>query len=114
MNYAVLKRDELRRDGNAYRFDGHLYGNTGVSFLWLDMPPGDGPRLHKHSYGEIILIEEGSATFTVGSSTVEGEAGHVIVIPPETPHKFTNSGEGRLQQIDIHLSNQILTEWLED
>ncbi len=116
MNYTILSRDELQRDGSNYEFEGYLHGdtNTNVSFIWVDLPPGGGPRLHKHSYEEIIIIQEGRGTFTVGSTTLEAKAGQVVIIPPDSPHKFFNSGEGPLRQIDIHLSKQISTQWLED
>jgi mannose-6-phosphate isomerase-like protein (cupin superfamily) len=116
MSYKVLDRNDLRRDGDTYEFEGYLHGdaNSNISFIWVDLPPGGGPRLHKHAYEEIFIIQEGSATFTVGAETVEAKAGQVILVPPETPHKFINSGEGRLRQVDIHLSKRFITEWLED
>jgi mannose-6-phosphate isomerase-like protein (cupin superfamily) len=78
------------------------------------MPPGDGVRLHKHSYKEIFVIQEGSATYTLGLTTIEAKAGQVVIVPAGMPHKFINTGEKALRQIDIHLSKQIITEWLED
>jgi len=114
MNYTILNRDELQRDGNTYEFEGYRYGDTNLSFIWVDMPPGDGPRLHKHAYEEIIIIQEGRGTFTVGSTTLEAQAGQIVIIPPGSPHKFFNSGKGPLRQIDLHLSQQIITVWLED
>lgn len=114
MTYTVLNRDELQREGNTYEFEGYLYGDTNVSFIWVDMLPGEGPRLHKHPYEEIFIIQEGHVTFTVGSTTVEAQAGQIVIAPPDVPHKFFNSGEGPLRQIDIHLSRHFITEWLED
>ena len=114
MSYTVLHRDELQHDGNTYEFQGYLYGDTDVSFIWVDMRPGERVRLHQHPYQEIFIIQEGSATYTVGSATLEAKAGQIIIVPPETPHKFVNSGEGPLRQVDIHLSKQFITHWLED
>ena len=37
----------------------------------------------------------------------------IVVIPPGQPHGFVNSGEGRLRQVDIHVSPSFSTEWLE-
>jgi mannose-6-phosphate isomerase-like protein (cupin superfamily) len=34
------------------------------------------------------------------------------VVDAGQPHGFVNSGEGRLRQIDIHLSPSFDTEWL--
>jgi len=114
MNYTILNKDELPYDGNTHEFQGYLYGDTNVSFIWVEMPPGDGPRLHRHPYAEVFIVQEGQATFTVGSTTLEVKAGHVVIVPPGVPHKFLNSGEGLLKQIDIHVSKQFITEWLED
>jgi mannose-6-phosphate isomerase-like protein (cupin superfamily) len=44
---------------------------------------------------------------------VEAGAGNVLVVQPGVPHKFVNSGDGRLRQIDIHASDRFVTEWLE-
>jgi len=72
-------------------------------------------RTHpKHPYKEIFVIQEGAATFTVGSSTVEAHAGQVIIVPADVPHKFMNSSDRRLRQIDIHVTRQFITHWLED
>ncbi len=114
MQYAVLARDDLRRDGNSYDFEGYQHGEIDTSFIWVDLPPGDGPRLHKHAYGEILIIQEGCGRYTVGAATLEARAGQSVLIPPDAPHKFVNSGEEPLRQIDIHLSKRIRTEWLED
>ncbi len=114
MDYAVINKDELRRDGSNYEFEGYLYGDTGVSLIWIDLPPGDGPRLHKHPYAEVFIVQEGQATYTVGANVLEVTAGQVVIAPPNVPHKFTSSGTRPLRQVDIHLSKQFITEWLED
>jgi mannose-6-phosphate isomerase-like protein (cupin superfamily) len=50
----------------------------------------------------------------VGTTTLEARARQIIIVPADTPHKFVNSGEGKLRQVDIHLSKRFITEWLED
>ena len=114
MNYTLIDRDELPRDRNTYDFEGSQHSDTEVSFIWVDMPPGGSIRLHKHPYKEIFIIQEGVGTFTVGSATLEAHAGQIIIVPADMPHKFRNSSDGRLKQIDIHVSRQFITVWLED
>lgn len=114
MSYTVLTRDDLPRDGNAYEFQGYLHGETSFSLIWVDMPPGDSVRLHKHPYEEVFVIQEGHVTFTVGSEMLAARAGQIVIVPAETPHKFVNSGDGPLRQIDIHQSPRYITDWLED
>jgi mannose-6-phosphate isomerase-like protein (cupin superfamily) len=114
MNYTILNRDELPRDGNTYEFEGAQYQDTAVSFIWVDMPPGDIIRLHKHPYKEIFIIQEGVATFTIGATTLEAIAGQIVIVPANLPHKFMNASDRPLRQVDIHISKQIITKWLED
>jgi len=114
MNYRVVTVDELQKSGSMPEFEGYLYGDTDISFILVDMQPGEGVRLHQHPYQEIFIIQEGVATYTVGAATLEARAGQIIIGPADTPHKFINSGEGRLRQVDIHLSKRFITKWLED
>jgi mannose-6-phosphate isomerase-like protein (cupin superfamily) len=114
MSYTVLDRDQLPRDENTYEFEGIRYQEAEVSFIWVDMLPGGTIRLHKHPYKEIFIIQEGVATFTVGDTTLEAHAGQVVIVPADTPHKFMNLSDKPLRQIDIHVSKQFITQWLEN
>ena len=87
--------------------------DAAVSIIVVDAPPGSGPRLHRHPYEEVFVIQEGTATFTAGDQTLEGHGGQVVIVPGGVPHKFVNTGEGRLRQVDIHASDRFITEWLE-
>src|SRR5437764_14466031 len=112
MNFIVVNKDELQNSGSTSEFEGYQYGDTGVSFILVDMQPGEGVRLHKHPYQEIFILQEGVATYMVGTTTLQARAGQIIIAPADTPHKFVNSGEGKLRQGDIHLSRLFMTEWL--
>ena len=50
MAYTILHRDDIREGIGSYEFQGYLHGDSAVSFIWIDLPPGGGPRLHKHPY----------------------------------------------------------------
>ena len=113
MEPIILHRDVLPHDANTYEFEGIKYQNTEVSFIWVDMPPGGSVRLHRHPYKEIFIIQEGIATFTVGSSTFEAQAGQVLIVPADVPHKFMNASDRQLRQVDIHVNPQFITQWLE-
>ena len=109
----ILDIADLAHSETAYEFEGHHY-DAGVSFIVIDAPPGSGPKLHKHPYEEVFVVQEGSVTLTAGDDVIEASGGQVVVVPAGVPHKFVNSGAGRLRQIDIHASEQFITEWLED
>ena len=110
---SVLSFTELPLDGGSREFEGYLHGDVGVTFILVEAPPGRGPGLHKHPYEEVFVVQEGRATFTVGEETVEAEGGQVLVVPAGVPHGFVNSGDGPLRQIDIHVSDRFVTEWLD-
>jgi mannose-6-phosphate isomerase-like protein (cupin superfamily) len=113
-NYTLLNRDELPFDGDTYEFLGSQHQDTQVSFIWVDMPPGGVVHLHKHPYKEIFIIQEGVATFTIGSAVVETHAGQIIIVPAETPHKFMNASAEQLKQVDTHVNKEFITYWLEN
>lgn len=114
MNYHVVTKDELQNSGSTSEFEGYLHGDTDVSFILVDMQPGEGVRLHQHPYQEIFILQESVATYIVGTTLLEARAGQIIIASANTPHKFVNSGEGKLKQVDIHLSKRFITEWLEE
>ena len=96
----------------ANEVQGHNHNAT-VSIIVIDAPPGSGPKLHRHPYEEVFVIQHGSVTFTAGDETIEARGGQVVVVPAGVAHKFTNSGTGRLRQVDLHASGRFVTEWLE-
>ena len=91
---------------------GHHH-DAAVSLIVVDAPPGSGPKLHRHPYEEVFVVQEGEATFTAGDEVIEVRGGQVVVVPAGVAHKFVNSGSGRLRQVDVHASDRFVTEWLE-
>ncbi len=104
---AALPKDVISRD-----FVGEQHGGVGACVLFVDAGPQQGPRLHRHPYVEILIVLEGTSTFDDGESKRVVTAGEMVVVDAGQAHAFINSGEGRLRQIDIHLSPRFETEWL--
>jgi mannose-6-phosphate isomerase-like protein (cupin superfamily) len=109
----VIKQSELPWSSIAHELVGADHGGIALCIIFVDAEPGRGPSLHAHPYDEVLIIQEGRASATVGDEHVEVEAGDVVLIPANTPHAFTNTGSCNLRQIDIHASPQFSTEWLE-
>jgi mannose-6-phosphate isomerase-like protein (cupin superfamily) len=85
---------------------------AGVSVIVVDAAPGEGPRLHRHAYEEVFVVLAGEATFTLGTEERVVGAGEIVVAPAGIPHRFVNSGQERLRQVDVHVSPRFETEWL--
>ena len=86
--------------------------DAGICVIVVEAAPGDGPALHRHPYEEVFVVQEGEATFTLGDEQRVVRGGEVVVAPPGVPHRFVNSGDGPLKQVDIHVSRGFDTEWL--
>src|SRR4051794_13316779 len=98
--------------GDTRSFEGAEHGAT-ISMYLVDQAPGGGPDLHTHPYEEVFVVHAGTGTWTCGDAEIEGGAGDVIRVPPETPHKFKNSGTERLRVTAIHSSPRFVQHDLE-
>jgi quercetin dioxygenase-like cupin family protein len=102
-----LKLEELPFVGMSYEFVGESQGTPFSAYI-VKAKPGEGPPLHTHPYVEVAFTVEGRATITVGGDTREVEAGGIVVIPANTPHRFVNSGDTVLRQIDVHANPRFI------
>ena len=112
MGIRIYRQDELPKDVVTRDFVGEQHGGVGACVLFVDAAPGEGPRLHRHPYVELLIILEGTATVDDGESRHELRGGEMAVVDAKQPHGFVNCGSERLRQIDIHLSPKLITEWL--
>jgi mannose-6-phosphate isomerase-like protein (cupin superfamily) len=76
-------------------------------------PAGELPCINTITTRSYTSIE-GRSKWRVGDQEREAVAGDVLIVRAGEPHKFINSGDGPLRQIDIHLSPNFETVWLEE
>jgi hypothetical protein len=88
----VFALSDMQSSPTAWKFEGGPRAEAPVSFFLTHTPPGKGP----------------------GRRGGPGPAGHVVVVPAETPHGFKNHGEGTLHQVSIHPHPEVVQTWLED
>jgi mannose-6-phosphate isomerase-like protein (cupin superfamily) len=108
----IVPFDELEHTEHAHEFVGAEHGEVPFSVILVHSQPGIGPKLHRHPYAEVFIVESGTATFRIGDETVVVEGGHVVVSPPGEAHGFTNTGSAELRVTAIHGSSRFDTEWL--
>jgi mannose-6-phosphate isomerase-like protein (cupin superfamily) len=109
----LISVDDLPHGPHSHEFVGADHENAPFSVILVHSEPGVGPRLHRHPYAEVFIVESGTATFQIGSETIEVTGGHVIVSPPGEAHGFTNTGGDQLRLTAIHGAGRFTTEWLE-
>jgi mannose-6-phosphate isomerase-like protein (cupin superfamily) len=113
MTIWFIQPADLQETTLARELVGDDYGGIPACVILVDADPGLRPRLHKHPYAELFFVIEGEATFTDGVDERVVRGGEVVIVSPDQPHGFVNSGAGRLRQIDVHLNSRFVTEWLE-
>jgi quercetin dioxygenase-like cupin family protein len=109
----VVAQDELPLSAFSRELIGDDHGGVGVSLILVEAAPGRGPSLHEHPYEELFIVQEGEATFFTADEERVVRAGEIVIVPGGTPHGFTNTGDGPLRQIDVHVNSRFVTEWLE-
>ena len=110
---TIVPFDELDHSRHSHEFVGAEHGDVPFCVILVHSQPGVGPKLHRHPYAEVFIVEDGEATFQIGDATAVVRAGNVVVSPPGEAHGFVNSGDGELRLVAIHGASRFDTEWLE-
>jgi quercetin dioxygenase-like cupin family protein len=108
---VVIRVEDLPGGENASTFHGYEHGAQ-ICFFLSHNQPGTGPGLHKHPYEETFIVQDVDVLFTLGEQELEAGPGDIIVVPPDTPHRFVSRGKTH-RQISIHPVARMETEWLE-
>ncbi len=103
---TVIPIDDLRRSAAAALFQGR--DDVAVSIFVTEYQRGQGPDLHTHPYAEAFVVETGTAVFTAGDEQLTVEAGHIVTVPPETPHGFKGAGDDTLRVVSVHPSPTVI------
>jgi mannose-6-phosphate isomerase-like protein (cupin superfamily) len=104
---SFIDLEQLPFIGMSHNFVGENHGAPFSAYI-VNAKPGKGPPLHTHPYVEVAFTLEGCATITIGDEQREVKAGGIAIIPANTPHRFINSGDTTLRQIDVHASPKFI------
>lgn len=99
---SVIPIEDLRRSATAALFEGR--DEVPVSIFVTEYERGQGPSLHLHPYPEVFVVQTGTAVFTAGEEEILVDAGHIVVVPAQTPHGFNGAGDDRLRVVSVHPS----------
>ena len=102
---TVTPIEALRRSATAALFQGG--DDVDVSVFVTAYERGQGPALHLHPYAEVFVVQTGTAEFTVAGDQVVVAAGHIVVVPEETPHGFKGAGDDTLRVVSVHPSGTV-------
>ena len=96
----------MRRSPTAALFQG---GDEIEASVFVTAYPerGKGPDLHLHPYPELFVVQTGTAVFSAGDDELTVDAGHIVIVPAETPHMFKCAGDDTLRVVSVHPSGEL-------
>jgi mannose-6-phosphate isomerase-like protein (cupin superfamily)/rhodanese-related sulfurtransferase len=103
---------DLRLSPTAALFEGHRHAGVDVSMFVTHTPPGAAVELHVHPYAETFLLLAGRGRWTRGDEVVELGPEQLLVVPPDTPHGFRNTGDEPLLLVTAHERGTVRQTWL--
>jgi mannose-6-phosphate isomerase-like protein (cupin superfamily) len=103
----------IKADGQPSRNVRGAEHGASISLILDHSEPGEGPRLHRHPYDETWVVIDGNLTFQAGDDQLDAGPGDIVLVPPDTPHKFVNHGTRRANLVCIHANPTFETQWLE-
>ena len=109
----LIRPSQLSGPPGGRSFIGADHCGVPISLFLVDVRPGSGPKLHRHSYPEIFVVGTGQAAFQIDDSRLTAHAGDILVAPARSAHRFTSTGEEQLRLTAIHTASTMETAWLE-
>jgi len=109
-NYLRVRAfDELPVADGGRVFAGAEHG-AAVSVVLIDASPADQQDSHTHLVEEVVVVQQGAATFFLGAQQARiVRAGEVVRVPAGVPHRWAVHGDSRLRAVAVYAAAQIVT-----
>lgn len=78
--------------GSSYNFVRAENGNVHVSISFVEAQPGRVAPLHRHTYDEIVVVQQGRSRVAIGDAVYEAKEGDVLGMKAGTAYGFVNTG----------------------
>ena len=101
----VISVEDVRYTPAVAVFEGHE--EAPVSFYVTEFERGEGTPLHLHPYPEVFLVERNTALFTAGDEELTVAAGHFVVVPANTPHRYVGASDEAVRVVSVHPSGKV-------
>ncbi len=101
----VIPVEQVRYTPAVAVFEGH--DEAPVSFYVTEFERGEGTPLHLHPYPELFLVERNTALFTAGEEEFTVEAGHFVLVPANTPHRYVGASDEAVRVVSVQPSGRV-------
>jgi quercetin dioxygenase-like cupin family protein len=87
-------------------FRGDTHGTKDMVVLVVTLKPGQAPHPpHQHAEEELMILAEGSGTWTLDGKEIAARKGDVVYAAPWTTHGLKNTGDAALTYYMVKWSN---------
>ncbi len=101
----VIPIEEVRYTPAVAVFEGQ--DEAPVSFYVTEFERGEGTPLHLHPYPELFLVERNTALFTAGDEELTVDAGHFVLVPANTPHRYVGASDEAVRVVSVQPSGTV-------
>jgi quercetin dioxygenase-like cupin family protein len=101
----VFPVDDVRYSPAVAVFEGQ--DDVPISFYVTEFECGEGTPLHLHPYPELFLVERNTALFTAGEEELTVTAGHFVLVPANTPHRYIGASDEAVRVVSVQPSGRI-------
>lgn len=108
----AFSNGEIVKESNLASSDRPLIVNCAGNFTSC-FPFTTDRKSGRHDY-MLVYVNAGTLVFYDRDKTVETGAGNVIILPPDTPHKYSSSDEGKLSYFWVHFTGSEAEERLKE
>ena len=102
----VIPVESVRYTPAVAVLEGH--DDAPVSVYVTEFERGDGTPLHFHPYPEVFLVERNTALFTAGDEEITITAGHFVIVPAGTPHRYVGASDEPTRVVSVHPSPEVV------
>jgi len=94
---SIVPFGELEPTEHSHEFVGAEHEDVPFSVILVHSRPGVGPKVHRHPYPEVFIVESGQATFQIGDASfvVEGDETDEIAASATRPPTATWDAAGK-------------------
>jgi quercetin dioxygenase-like cupin family protein len=105
--FAQLTRFYDGADELGHVLEGQQYGFEALSFMMIEVRPGDGPPLHSHPSEAAHIALAGTATYVLDDQRFTVAGPYVVKIPAGVPHTFLNIGGEPMRLIIVFADSRL-------
>jgi mannose-6-phosphate isomerase-like protein (cupin superfamily) len=103
---VTRKWKDAEKKQNPHKIDArNIYEDENALIVHMLLQPGDSLLLHKTPVDAVFYVLEGKGRVQIGDEEIEAGKDSLIESPKNIPHRWRNTGTGKLRVMVIKIPN---------